>query len=142
MSEIVHFSEHIADSPAPAAVPIAPRGLSGIRCRTVQRVQCLGVCRALHGLPWYLPRPGSGTACPAACAVQFVRVRWGWGLHLWGIWVAPGVGWSTPRVEKIQKRRFPGFALPRPTPLSQNETHLIVQVSKNSKKYKKTPFGA
>nr|DAE34448.1 MAG TPA: hypothetical protein [Caudoviricetes sp.] len=28
----------------------------------------------------------------------------------------------------------------RPTPPSQNETYLIVQVSKNSKKYKKTLF--
>nr|DAE57022.1 MAG TPA: hypothetical protein [Caudoviricetes sp.] len=30
----------------------------------------------------------------------------------------------------------------RPTPPLQNGIHLIVQVSKNSKKYKKTPFGA
>lgn len=34
---------------------IARRGLSGIECRPVQRVQRPGVCRALHGLPWYLP---------------------------------------------------------------------------------------
>lgn len=47
------------------------RGMSGIECRSVQRVQRPG-----GGLPWYFPRPGSGTVCAAACRVQSVRVRW------------------------------------------------------------------
>nr|DAY97064.1 MAG TPA: DNA-directed RNA polymerase III subunit [Caudoviricetes sp.] len=41
-----------------------------------------------------------------------------------------------------EKGVFSGFVLPTPTPPSQNETYLIVQVSKFSEKYKKTPFGA
>ena len=41
--------------PVSRAGTIARRGLSGIECRPVQRVQRPGVCRALHGLPWYLP---------------------------------------------------------------------------------------
>jgi hypothetical protein len=49
-----------------AAVPIAPRGLSGIECRPVQRVQCPGVCvGAWRGLPciWH------GLPCCLCCAV-------------------------------------------------------------------------
>lgn len=119
-----------------AAVPIAPRGLSGIECRPVQRVRCPGVCVSVRGVVCL----ASGTACPAACAVQSVRVRWDWGLHLWGIWGEPGVGWSTPLVEKIQKRRFiklvvihhhPLFCAKRPTPYCQSQ--------KFPRKNKKTP---
>ena len=81
-------------------------------------------------LVWYLVQ--TGAACPASgrvcrCAAWFALhlVRpvllsvlcspsgcaGGWGLHLWGIWREPGVGWSTPRIEKIQKRRFSAFPL-------------------------------
>ena len=56
------------------------RALSGIECRPVQRVQRLGVCV----VPCVVC-PASGAACLAACDVQAVRVRWGWGLHRRGI---------------------------------------------------------
>ena len=39
-----------------------------------------------------------------------------------------------------RKRRFSGVVLPTHTPPSQNETHPIVQVSKNSEKKQKDPF--
>ena len=130
VSKFAQFRTHCAGTSAPPPSRSARRGMSGIECRRVQRVQRSGVC--------VVPC----VACAAACAVQSVRVCWGLGLHLWGIWGEPGVGWSTPRVEKIQKRRFSVFVLPIPTPPSQNKSYLIVQVSKNSEKYKKTPFGA
>lgn len=109
-------------------LPGAACPASGRACR------CASCCvrSALH-----LARP---TLLPVLCSPS--GCAGGWGLHLWGIWREPGVGRSTPRVEKIQKRRFSAFLLPTPTPSSQNETSVIVQVSKNSEKYKKTPFGA
>ena len=83
-------------------------------------------------------RPAAAPICqtrPAWYRVQAVRVRWGLGLHLWGIWGEPGVGWSTPRIEKIQKRRSlpttPSFLLKTPYPL--------LSISKISRKNKKTP---
>ena len=72
VSDTFHAIQHPAQSRSPCAV-------SGIECRPVQRVQRPGACRALRGLPWYLPRSGSGTACATACAVQSFRVRWGLG---------------------------------------------------------------
>ena len=78
------------------AVPIARRGLSGIECRPVQRVQRPGVC----AVPCVVC-PASGTACPAACAVQPFRVRWG---HPGGIGPEARVGAVSPvTTEKIKK---------------------------------------
>lgn len=79
----------------------------------------------------------SGTACAAACCVPSFRVRWGRGLHLWGIWGAPRVGWSTPRVEKIQKRRFP--RLPTPSFLHKTPPTPIVNL-KNFPQKQKDPY--
>lgn len=62
------------------------------------------LCLALRGLPWYLSRPGSGTACPAACAVQSVRMRWGLGLHWRGIQGAPGVGQVMPAIKFFKEK--------------------------------------
>lgn len=89
------------------------------------------------------------SVCPSTCPLCFLAwsallpvvcrrsgCAGGWGLHLWGIWVEPGVGWSTPRVEKIQKRRFPFLPPPlfctnHPTPYCQSQ--------KFRRKNKKTP---
>lgn len=77
----------------------------------------------------------SGTACPAACAVQSVRVRWGLGLHLWGIWGEPGGGAVDTSRRKNSKKAFflptPSFLLKKPYPL--------LSISKISRKNKKTP---
>ena len=104
-------------SSAPHTVRSSRRGLSGIGSRPVQRVQRLGVCvGAWRGLPciWH------GLPCCLCCSVCPGAL--GWGLHLWGIWGEPGVGWSTPRVEKIQKRRslptHPLFSAQNALPLS------------------------
>ena len=89
----------------PAAVPIYPARPVWYRVQTGAACPASGRVVAWSAL--VLARPGSGAACAAVCRVQSVRVRCGgWGLHLWGIWAAPGVWWSTPRIEKIQKRRF------------------------------------
>ena len=118
-------------SSAPHTVRSSRRGLSGIGSRPVQRVQRLGVCvGAWRGLPciWH------GLPCCLCCSVCPGAL--GWGLHLWGIWGEPGVGWSTPRVEKIQKRRFP-FSL---TPSFLRKTpHPYCQFQKFPAKTKKTP---
>lgn len=95
---------HAPRPPAPPPYRSPPRGLSGIECRPVQRVQRPGVCRALHGLPWYLPRPGSDTACAAVCAVQSFRVCWGWGIHRRGIRGAPGVGQVMPAIKFFKEK--------------------------------------
>ena len=92
----------VSDTPStPPPLRSARRGLSGIECRPVQRVQRLG-----GGMPWYLSALvlARSALLPVMCSPS--GCAGGWGLHLWGIWGAPGVGWSTPRVEKIQKRRF------------------------------------
>lgn len=85
----------------------------------------------------------SGTACPVPCAVQSVRVRWTGEGSPAGYTGSAGGGAGDARDKIFQrKRRFSGFVLPTPTPPSQNKSYLIVQVSKNSEKYKKAPFGA
>lgn len=113
-SEIVHFAGRFAHPPAPAPSRSTRRGLSGIECRPVQRVQCSGV--SWHGLPWYLPRPGSGTVCAAACRVYSVRVcAGGWGLHRRGMWGAPGVGQVMPAIKFFKEKGVPS---PHPPPFT------------------------
>lgn len=85
----------------------------------------------------------SSTACPAARYVQAVRVRWGLGSPPAGYTGSAGSGVGHARDKIFQRKsRFSEFVLLTPTPPSQNETYLIVQVSKFSEKYKKAPFGA
>jgi len=91
------------------------------------------------------PAPAAGTICPALAVwyrVQAFRVRWGLGAPPAGYMGSAGGGVVDTSRRKNSKKAFSVFLLPTPTPPSQNETHPIVQVSKNSKKYKKTPFGA
>ncbi len=128
-SEIVHFAGHTASPPAPPPSRSTRHGLSGIECRPVQRV--------LHGLPciWH------GLRCCLCCAVRPGALSAG---------VSTGGAYSRRPAppgecrDKIfqRKRRFSEFVLLTPTPPSQNETYLVVQVSKFSEKYKKAPFGA
>lgn len=108
-SEIVHFAGRIADSPAPAAVPIS-------RCIVFSALGCVP-CLAWSALVF--ARPGSGTACPAACVVQPVRVRWGWGLHLGGMGPETRVEAVSP-VSSDQNKKGTIFANTRPTFTNQN----------------------
>ena len=106
-----HTSTAHFNSPAPRRRPDLPgarpvwyRVQTGAACPASGRVcRCVVCCgrSALHlARPVLLPVLCS----PSGCAG-------GWGLHLWGIWREPGVGWSTARIEKIQKRRFSAFPL-------------------------------
>nr|DAD76637.1 MAG TPA: hypothetical protein [Siphoviridae sp. ctOVO10]DAP46489.1 MAG TPA: hypothetical protein [Caudoviricetes sp.] len=62
-------------------------------------------------------------------------MRWGLGSPPAGYTGSTGGGVGHARDKIFQrKRRFLVPISPTPTPSSQNETHLIVQVSKNSKK--------
>lgn len=125
----------------PPPVRSTRRGLSGIGCRRVQRVQRPGVCRALHGLPWYLPRPGSGTACPAACDVQAVRVRWGLGSPPAGYIGSAGGGAGHARDKIFQrKRRFSGVVLPTHTPTSTKRNLSDCASLQKFQKIQKDPF--
>ena len=110
---------------------------------------------------WY--RVQTGAACPAsgrvvAWSALVLAPPWFWRvlcccLCCAGRPGALGAGVSTGGVYRERRgwgkvspvssdQNKKGTFLPTPTPPSQNETYLIVQVSKNSKKYKKTPFGA
>lgn len=71
VSVFEQFRTHRASPPAPAPSRSTRRGLSGIECRPVQRVQRPGACAGA--------RPVVGMVCAATCAVQSVRVRWGLG---------------------------------------------------------------
>ena len=121
---------------SPAAVPIYParpvwyRVQTGAACPASGRVcRCVVCCgrSALHlARPVLLPVVCS----PSGCAG-------GWGLHRQGIQAAPGVGWSTPRVEKIQKRRF--SFLPTLSFLRKTLHPPPLSISKIPRKNKKTP---
>lgn len=64
-------------------------------------VRICSVSDTLHALQWC---DLSGVACPVACDVQAVRVRWGWGLHLGGMGPEARVGAVSPvTTEKIKK---------------------------------------
>ena len=126
-SEIVHFAGHIAGSPTPAAGTIYLAS-NADRC-SVPSVRTCVSC-----LVW-------SALLPVACCCSG-RAGVGGGAPEGYTGNAGGGGGSIVSVEKIQKRRFSGFVLPTPTPPLQNETYLIVQVSKNSEKNKKTPYGA
>lgn len=131
--QICSVSDTLPALQRPAPVRSTRRGRSGIVCRPVRRVSapCLAWSALVLALPALLPVMCSLSGCAGA----------GRG-HRWGIQGEPGVGWSTLRVEKNSKKAFSAFLLSIPTPPSQIKTHLIVQVSKNSEKNKKTPYGA
>ena len=121
----LHSFGHTASLPAPP--PSRSISVSSVRvCVPVRGVACLA----------------SGTACHAACRAQPVLVRWGLGSPPAGYMGRAGGGAVDTSRRKNSKKAFSTLLLPKPTPPSQNETHPIVQVSKNFKKYKKTPFGA
>lgn len=96
---IVRSTSRALQHPPPSRSPCAACPAFGRVCRCV-------ACCGRSGL--HLAR---SALLPVLCSLS--GCAGGWGLHLWGIWGEPGVGWSTPRVEKIQKRRF----LSLPTPL-------------------------
>lgn len=74
-------------------------------------VSCM-VCLAHLARPALLPVLCS----PSGCAG-------GLGLHRRGIGGAPGVGWSTPRVEKIQKKAFSKIVSQATHPLFPVQNH-------------------
>ena len=133
VSDFAQFRTHCADSPAPLHRPDLPGAVrlvsSADRC-SVSSVRACVPCLAWSAL--HLARPAllSVLCSPSGYAG-------GWGLHLRGIQGAPGVGQVMPAHSETHKKAFFSFI---PTPPSQIKTHSIVQVSKNSKKYKKTPL--
>lgn len=90
--QICTVSDTLRTPSSPAAVLIYP----------AQRVQRPGVsCRCAVSC---MVCPASGTACVAACRVQSVPVRWGWGLHPRGIQGAPGVGQVMPAIKFFKEK--------------------------------------
>lgn len=129
----LHSFGHVArryDLPGAACLVSGADRCSVSSVRGVCAVPCM-VCLA------------SGTAYAAACTVYPFWTRWGLGYPPEGYTgsAGGGVGHARDKIFK-RKRPFSGFPLPTPTPPLQNETYLIVQVSKNSEKNKKTPYGA
>ena len=134
----LHSFGRAACPPAHAAGTICParpvwyRVQTGAACPASERM-----CRRVAQSALHLARPAP---LPVLCSLS--GCAGGWGLHRRGIQGAPGVGWVDSLRRKNSKKAFSAFLLPTPTTPSQNETHQIVQVSKNSKKYKKTPHEA
>ena len=116
MSEIVHFAGHTGQ----AVRPRRRHDLPGASClvSSADRCSVSSVRERVTCLAWsaLVARPGSGTACAAACDVQSVRVRWGWGLHRRGIQEAPGVGWVDILRRKNSKKAFFGVPLANTNP--------------------------
>ena len=104
----------------------------------MQRVQRPGV--SWHGLPWYLPALvlARSVLLPVLCSRS--GCAGGWGLHPRGIQGAPGVGQVMPAIKFFKEKGVFWIPLANTTPSSQNETSVIVQYSKFSEKYKKTPL--
>lgn len=125
--QICSVSDTLPALQRPAPVRSTRRGRSGIVCRPVRRVSapCLAWSALVLALPALLPVMCSLPGCAGA----------GRG-HRWGIQGEPGVWWSTPRVEKIQKRRF--SFLPTPSFLHKSPTPPL-SISKIFRKNKKTP---
>ena len=93
---------------------------------SVRAAVCPGTCLLWfwHGLRCYLCR----VAAPGAL---------GLGFHLWGIRGEPVAGWSMPRVEKNQKRRFLCLSIPL---FSAQNTHTPILNLKNSAQKQKDPY--
>lgn len=120
----------------PAAVPIAPVWPVWYRVQTGTSFPASGiVCRALCVVCL-----ASGTACPAACAVQSVRVRWGLGLHLWGIWGEPGVGQVMPAIKFFKEKGVFGVPLANTHPTFTNQNPSNCAILQKFQKIQKDPF--
>ena len=104
---------------------LPPRGLSGIECRPVQRVQRPGVCALC--LAW-------SALLPVLCRLS--GCAGGWGLHRQGIQAAPGVGWVNASRRKNSKKAF--SCLPTPSFLRKTPYPLL-PILKIPRKNKKTP---
>ena len=85
------------------------------------------VCRCVVRPALAFARPGSGTACPAACDLQSVRVRWGAGVSTGGVYsrrpAQPGQSFNHRKNKKGSKK----------------SPHPLLSISKISRKNKKTP---
>jgi hypothetical protein len=125
MSEIVHFSGHIAGSPASAAVPISLRSVSNI-----------WACVSVRGLLWAVWL-ASGTVCAAACAVQSVRVRWG---HLRGMGPEDRVGAVSPVSSDQNKKGVFGVPLTNTHPFFTNQNPSNCASLQKFQKIQKGPF--
>lgn len=117
----------------PAAGMICPAWPVWYRVQTGAACPVSGrVCRCVAWSALHLAR---SVLLPVLCSRS--GCAGGWGLHLWGIWGEPGVGRSTPRVEKIQKRRFP--RLPTPSFLRKTPPPPIANL-KNFPQKQKDPY--
>ena len=112
VSDILHALQH------PPPVRSAPRGLSGIGCRTcsVSSVRACVSCLAWSALVF--ARPGFGVVCSAACDVQSVRARWG---HPGGIGPEARVGAVSPAFSD-QNKKGAFFAKTHPTFTNPNSS--------------------
>ena len=140
VSKSAQFRTRRASPPAPAPSRFTRRGLSGIECRPVQRVQRPGVCvgaRSAVGVvcpgtcpPWYLARPAllSVLCNPSGCAG-------GWGFHRRGMGRTPGVGQVMPANSEAQEKGvFPVYPPPFSLCKTPPPTFPILKISRKNKK--------
>lgn len=125
VSVFAQFRTHCAALQPPTPPRSTRRGLSGIECRPVQRVQRPGVCvgaRSAVGMVCPGTCPALVLARPALLPVLCSRsgCAGGFGIHLRGISGEPGVGWSVARFPKPKKKAF--FGVPSPYPPHPHKT--------------------
>ena len=111
--------------------------LPGAACLVSSAGRCIvpSVRVCVPCLAWSAPCIWRGLSCRLSCAVVPGALEWA-GVHRRGILGEPGVGRSTPRVEKIQKRHFP--CLPPPLFCSKHPTPIANL--KNSAQKQKDPY--
>lgn len=132
MENILHPKKCSLPDTLQALQPPAPsrstrRGLSGIECRPVQRVQCPGMCVGARS-----------ALLPVLCS-QSGRAG-GWGIHLWGIWGEPGVRWSVARFPKPKKKAFFWIPLANTHPIFTNPNPSDCASLQKFQKLQKDPF--
>lgn len=112
------------------------RGSSGIECRPVQRVQRPGC-----GLPWYLPALvlAQLALLPVMCTGR-PGARWGWGLHLWGIWGEPGGGVVDTSRRKNSKKAFFEVCVANTHPTFTKRNPSDCAILQKFQKIQKDPF--
>lgn len=82
----------------------------------------------------------SGMACPAACDVQSVRVRWGCGLHLGGMGPEARVGVVSPVSSDQNKKGVFGVPLTNTHPFFTNQNPSNCASLQKFQKIQKGPF--
>lgn len=124
--------------------PLHRHDLPGAACLVSSADRCsvcsVRACVLVRGLSWAVCL-ASGTACAAACRVQPVRVRWGWGSPPEGYTRSAGGGVGHARDKIFQrKRRFSGVVSQTTHPILTKRNVCHCASLQKFQKIQKDPF--